>query len=53
MLNILIFNPKVSNHIILADNYNIIKISSILKKYNCNFTKVESKKKNWSTNYIY
>lgn len=40
-------------YMILADNCDIIKISSIAKKYNCNFTKVESKKIFWETNYIY
>ncbi|MDX2173020.1 MAG: methyltransferase [Bacteroidota bacterium] len=40
-------------YMILADNCDIIKITSIAQKYNCNFTKVESKKIFWETNYIY
>jgi release factor glutamine methyltransferase len=40
-------------YMILADNCDIIKITSIAKKYNCNFTKIESKKIFWETNYIY
>ena len=40
-------------YMILADNCDITKITSIAQKYNCNFTKIESKKIFWETNYIY
>ena len=40
-------------YMILADNCDITKITSIAQEYNCNFTKIESKKIFWETNYIY
>ena len=46
-------HPTTLIYMVLADNCNIFKITSIAKKYNCNFTVVESRRIFWETNYIY